>query len=52
MLNKRWTLGRTHLAHLRDEHGRNVREEDFLRAFTWAIDETIARARETRTGRK
>ena len=36
-------LGRTHLAHLRDEHGRNVREEDFLRAFTWAIDETIAR---------
>jgi DNA repair protein SbcD/Mre11 len=35
-------LGRTHLAHLRDEHGRNVREEDFLRAFSWAIDETIA----------
>jgi DNA repair exonuclease SbcCD nuclease subunit len=34
-------LGRTHLAHLRDEQGRNVREEDFLRAFSWAIDETI-----------
>jgi DNA repair exonuclease SbcCD nuclease subunit len=36
-------LGRTHLAHLRDEHGRNVREEDFLRAFSWAIAETVAR---------
>jgi DNA repair exonuclease SbcCD nuclease subunit len=34
-------LGRSHLAHLRDEHGRNVREEDFLRAFAWAVDETI-----------
>jgi DNA repair exonuclease SbcCD nuclease subunit len=36
-------LGRTHLAHLRDEEGRNLREEDFLRSFTWAIDETIRR---------
>ena len=35
-------LGRTHLAHLRDEQGRNVREEDFLRSFGWAIQETIA----------
>ena len=34
-------LGRSHLAHLRDDHGRNVREEDFLRSFAWAIDETI-----------
>jgi DNA repair protein SbcD/Mre11 len=34
-------LGRTHLAHLRDEHGRNLREEDFLRSFTWAIDEIL-----------
>ena len=34
-------LGRTHLAHLRDEQGRNLREEDFLRSFTWAIEETI-----------
>jgi DNA repair exonuclease SbcCD nuclease subunit len=34
-------LGRTHLAHLRDEQGRNLREEDFLRSFTWAVDETI-----------
>ena len=34
-------LGRTHLAHVRDEQGRNVREEDFLRSFTWAVDETI-----------
>jgi DNA repair exonuclease SbcCD nuclease subunit len=34
-------LGRTHLAHLRDEHGRNLREEDFLRSFGWAIEETI-----------
>ena len=34
-------LGRSHLAHLRDEQGRNVREEDFLRSFTWAVDETI-----------
>src|SRR5919204_2853791 len=35
-------LGRTHLAHLRDDHGRNVREEDFLRSFAWAIDTTLA----------
>jgi len=34
-------LGRTHLAHLRDEQGRNHREEDFLRSFAWAIDETL-----------
>jgi DNA repair protein SbcD/Mre11 len=35
-------LGRTHLAHLRDEQGRNLREEDFLRSFAWGIEETIA----------
>jgi hypothetical protein len=34
-------LGRSHLAHLRDDEGRNLREEDFLRSFTWAVDETI-----------
>jgi DNA repair exonuclease SbcCD nuclease subunit len=34
-------LGRTHLAHLRDDEGRNLREEDFLRAFGWAVEETI-----------
>jgi DNA repair protein SbcD/Mre11 len=34
-------LGRTHLAHLRDEQGRNVREEDFLRSFSWAIETTL-----------
>ena len=34
-------LGRSHLAHLRDEEGRNLREEDFLRSFAWAIDETL-----------
>ena len=34
-------LGRTHLAHLRDEEGRNLREEDFLRSFSWAIDTSI-----------
>ena len=34
-------LGRSHLAHLRDDQGRNVREEDFLRSFTWAVEETI-----------
>lgn len=34
-------LGRTHLAHLRDDEGRNLREEDFLRSFSWAIDKTI-----------
>jgi DNA repair exonuclease SbcCD nuclease subunit len=36
-------LGRTHLAHLRDDQGRNLREEDFLRSFAWAVDETIRR---------
>ena len=34
-------LGRTHYAHLRDGEGRNVREEDFLRSFDWAVDRTI-----------
>jgi exonuclease SbcD len=34
-------LGRSHLAHLRDDRGRGVREEDFLRSFAWAVDETI-----------
>src|SRR5687767_5819169 len=34
-------LGRTHLAALRDDQGRNMREEDFLRSFDWAIEETI-----------
>jgi DNA repair exonuclease SbcCD nuclease subunit len=34
-------LGRTHLAHLRDDQGRNLREEDFLRSFDWAIDTTL-----------
>jgi DNA repair protein SbcD/Mre11 len=34
-------LGRSHLAHLRDEQGRNLREEDFLRSFDWAVDATI-----------
>jgi DNA repair protein SbcD/Mre11 len=34
-------LGRSHLAHLRDDQGRNMREEDFLRSFAWAVDETI-----------
>jgi len=34
-------LGRSHLAHLRDDEGRNLREEDFLRSFAWAVDETI-----------
>jgi DNA repair exonuclease SbcCD nuclease subunit len=36
-------LGRTHLAHLRDDQGRNLREEDFLRSFDWAIEETLRR---------
>lgn len=36
-------LGRSHLAHVRDDQGRNVREEDFLRSFAWAVDETIRR---------
>lgn len=34
-------LGRSHLAHLRDDQGRNVREEDFLRSFAWGIEETL-----------
>ena len=34
-------LGRTHLAHLRDRSGRNLREEDFLRSFAWGIDRTL-----------
>ncbi|HWC32714.1 MAG TPA: DNA repair exonuclease [Actinomycetota bacterium] len=34
-------LGRTMYAHVRDDHGRNVREEDFLRSFDWAIEETL-----------
>lgn len=34
-------LGRTYLAHLRDDEGRNLREEDFLRSFDWAIDATL-----------
>ena len=34
-------LGRTHHAHLRDDEGRNLREEDFLRSFDWAIEETL-----------
>lgn len=36
-------LGRSHLSHLRDDQGRNVREEDFLRSFAWAVEETIRR---------
>jgi DNA repair exonuclease SbcCD nuclease subunit len=34
-------LGRTHLAHLRDDQGRMLREEDFLRSFDWAVATTI-----------
>ncbi|MEX2457876.1 MAG: metallophosphoesterase [Actinomycetota bacterium] len=34
-------LGRAHLAHLRTEDGRPVREEDFLRSFDWAVEETL-----------
>ena len=34
-------LGRTHLAHLRDDEQRNLREEDFLRSFDWAVQETL-----------
>lgn len=34
-------LGRTHLAHLRDDEGRNLREEDFLRSFDWAVETTL-----------
>jgi DNA repair protein SbcD/Mre11 len=35
-------LGRSHLAHLRDDHGRNLREEDFLRSFDWAVDSILS----------
>ncbi|HKX25489.1 MAG TPA: DNA repair exonuclease, partial [Actinomycetota bacterium] len=34
-------LGRTHLSHLRDDQGRNLREEDFLRSFDWAVGRTL-----------
>jgi DNA repair exonuclease SbcCD nuclease subunit len=34
-------LGRTILAHRRDDEGRNIREEDFLRSFDWAVRRTI-----------
>jgi hypothetical protein len=34
-------LGRTHLAHLRDDQGRNLREEDFLRSFDWAVGRSL-----------
>jgi predicted phosphodiesterase len=34
-------LGRTHLAHLHDDEGRNRREEEFLRSFARGIDQTI-----------
>lgn len=34
-------LGRTHLAHVRDDRGRNLREEDFLRSFGWAVEKTV-----------
>lgn len=34
-------LGRTHYAHLRDAEGRNLREEDFLRSFEWAVERTV-----------
>lgn len=34
-------LGRTHLAHLRDDEGHNIREEDFLASFDWAMDRTV-----------
>jgi DNA repair protein SbcD/Mre11 len=34
-------LGRSHLAHLRDDQGRNLREEDFLRSFDWAVETTL-----------
>ena len=34
-------LGRTHLAHVRDEQGRNLREEDFLHSFAWAVERTL-----------
>jgi DNA repair protein SbcD/Mre11 len=34
-------LGRTHLAHLRDDRGRMLREEDFLQSFDWGVGKTI-----------
>jgi DNA repair protein SbcD/Mre11 len=34
-------LGRTHLAQLRDDQERMLREEDFLRSFDWAMGKTI-----------
>ena len=34
-------LGRTHFAHIRDDEGRNQREEDFLRSFDWAVGAAI-----------
>lgn len=34
-------LGRTHLAHLREDDGRNLREEDFLASFDWAVGRTL-----------
>ncbi len=34
-------LGRSHLAHVRDDQGRNLREEDFLRSFAWAVERTL-----------
>jgi DNA repair exonuclease SbcCD nuclease subunit len=34
-------LGRSHLAHIRDDEGRMLREEDFLESFRWAIDRTL-----------
>ncbi len=34
-------LGRTHLAHLRDDQERNLREEDFLASFDWAVARTL-----------
>jgi DNA repair exonuclease SbcCD nuclease subunit len=34
-------LGRSHLAHLRDDRGRMLREEDFLQSFDWGVGKTI-----------
>src|SRR3972149_12242695 len=34
-------LGRTHLAHVRDDQGPNLLEEDFLRSFAWAVERTL-----------
>jgi DNA repair exonuclease SbcCD nuclease subunit len=36
-------LGRSILAHVRDDQGRNRREEEFLRSFSWAVEETVRR---------